>query len=69
METYREILCRQVDTLQAVFDSCHNEEAAAVEGKEGELMELTTLNTIKPSIKVLYSMHSIVVISSSGSDC
>jgi collagen type IV alpha-3-binding protein len=36
METYREILCRQIDTLQAVFDSCHDGEAAAVEVKDSK---------------------------------
>jgi hypothetical protein len=42
METYREILCRQIDTLQAVFDSCHDGEAAAVEVK-GESLHLTII--------------------------
>ncbi|XP_062516998.1 ceramide transfer protein-like isoform X2 [Corticium candelabrum] len=34
METYREILCKQVDTLQAVFDACHEATARAVDEKD-----------------------------------
>lgn len=34
METFRDILCRQIDTLQSYFDSC-SDVAEALENKNG----------------------------------
>lgn len=63
METYREILCRQVDTLQKFFDGC-SEAVIEAEHKfeEFKMNESAMSDTLRPPSDELKGIICIVFI-------
>ncbi|CAG5128563.1 unnamed protein product [Candidula unifasciata] len=65
METFRDILCRQIDTLQSYFDSCAS---AVIHGAHNELSDDSDDDLDNPHAPSLHDVHLLRPVELKGKD-